>query len=416
MNAAVNNAVQKIKNNRNNNKKQRNKKYKPKSSITELSNLINQQQIRTKNPVGKLSRNPIHLRGKNREETLDLATKFRQFRLYEFLYGALHPAQAVKCGLDVKMPSDLPIPSACIRVTTTYTCTTGANGVICLNYCPGALIGSRPSNGEITTLSFNNTGDGNGIVGTNSYVQSSFMQVPEVYDRWRLTASEMNLSYLGEVLKQSGIMHSCVHYEPVGYAYKGSSGTGSVTTFSNPNIDRFSGNHAIVKMGLWNSQVNITNDGHGITHIHTPTSIDDYRFSGLVSTSSTQAIASIANNAVTLPNTSNAGSSTTTSDVARSYLFVARGLPINSPCLVFTVHEVYEFLPETSSVSILKLDSDNISHDDYSHISSITRQPNFSRKNTTWDKVKTAGLNLLDRAVTKMDLPKVLGAVAKMII
>lgn len=53
-------------------------------------------------------------------------------------------------------------------------------------------------------------------------------------------------------------MFSCVHYEPNVIAYKGTSGTGSITSLNNGDIDRLSGNGALIKQGLWNEVISLT--------------------------------------------------------------------------------------------------------------------------------------------------------------
>lgn len=65
---------------------------------------------------------------------------FRAMKLSEYLVAAVNPRYAVQHGLDCKLPSDLPIPSSCIRVVKTYEITTGSSGQAFINYVPGSLV------------------------------------------------------------------------------------------------------------------------------------------------------------------------------------------------------------------------------------------------------------------------------------
>ena len=97
----------------------------------------------------RLDVNPISLTGKG------MADKFRTMKVAEYLFGALHPKYAVENILDVKLPTDLPVPTACIRVTKTVQLSTGPSGRIMLNYVPGALIRTNFAQANISPLTFN---------------------------------------------------------------------------------------------------------------------------------------------------------------------------------------------------------------------------------------------------------------------
>ena len=112
---------------------------------------------------------------------------FRARKVAEYLYGAVHPRIAVTEGLDVKFPTDLPIPTACLRVSKTVAITTGTTGCVMVNYMPGGLITYNYANGEQSSLTVNTTTNLGGVTGTNSFVSVPYVQIPQVYDKWRLT-------------------------------------------------------------------------------------------------------------------------------------------------------------------------------------------------------------------------------------
>jgi len=65
----------------------------------------------------------------------------------QYIFGAMYPKLAVKKGFDIRLPSTLPIPTACIRIARTYSITTGSAGQVCINYCPGSLLRSNDGAG-----------------------------------------------------------------------------------------------------------------------------------------------------------------------------------------------------------------------------------------------------------------------------
>ena len=139
--------------------------------------------IRKKNISNRLDVNPMSLRGKG------LADKFRVMKVAEYLFGATHPKYAVENMLDVKLPTDLPVPTACIRVTKTVQISTGATGIVYVNYIPGALIRTNFSAGTVSSLTVNTSCNGNGTAGSNTYYNFDSTNLTQVWDKWRLTAS-----------------------------------------------------------------------------------------------------------------------------------------------------------------------------------------------------------------------------------
>lgn len=117
------------------------------------------------------------------------------------------------------MPTDLPLPTACIRIARKTPLTTGANGQLFVNYIPGALLRSYDGvGGMISTLATNTTCNFSGTSGTTYYLPNPALGLPQTYDAWRLVAAEMHLEYVGTVLNQAGRMIACAHYETLEYA------------------------------------------------------------------------------------------------------------------------------------------------------------------------------------------------------
>ena len=172
--------MEKIKSNNNNNNQSKKRKAKgrkrnniirsEKADERRVNNLFN--KFISKNIIDHPNANAISRNTSTRPEKLrnaTLAEKYRIHRMSEFLFGALHPKQAVEQGLDVKFPSDLPIPTTCIRASAAVPITTGANGNVFINYAPGGLLTMNYANGEQSTLTVNTTCTPTGTAGTNSF-------------------------------------------------------------------------------------------------------------------------------------------------------------------------------------------------------------------------------------------------------
>jgi len=46
----------------------------------------------------------------------------------QYILGSMYPKLAVKRNLDVRLPTNLPVPTACLRITRTYQIATGSSG------------------------------------------------------------------------------------------------------------------------------------------------------------------------------------------------------------------------------------------------------------------------------------------------
>jgi hypothetical protein len=310
------------------------------------------QSIKDKmlNNNGKIA--PNNLLGRD----VDLMKQLRQIKLGEYIYGSLHPKFAVEHHLDVKLPTDLPIPSYTIRTTKTYAITTPVTGTLFVNYAPGSLLGTNISNGTASALTVNTTCDGVSVAGTNSFVDLGFADIIQAHDKWRLVACEARISYNGPLLNRSGTCYSCVHYERPYIAYKGASGTGTIASQSNSQVDKFSGNFQLIKQGLWNQKTNIAEHGEGISHLWTPTSYDDYAFPGYSSTVSTSFSGLIGNTSFNPTNTQSATTvSSSTSNAVRQFAWAFTNMPVSSNCLLFEVYEIYEAIPDSSALSIVSV-------------------------------------------------------------
>jgi hypothetical protein len=373
------------------------------------------RNIKTASGVGKKNKfdNPMNFKG-----SVDLAQKARALKLSEYLYGAIHPAEAVTMGLDVKLPTDLPIPSACIRVSKLVTLPASTTGLYFINYCPGSLLSSNSGIGLLTTLSVN-TNLTSSTPGSNSFLDMGKVDVPQVFDKWRLTAAEMQVKYVGKVLDQSGTMISCCHYEPVGYAKKGSAGAGTISGLSNGTVDRLSGNQGLVAQGLWNTEISISEEARGITHIWTPSSSADFLFPASVGQAGSFSNFYVGVTADSVALAETATSTTVNTQAARSFCWYIANAPIGVTCFQFVVHEVYEFLPDIGSVAVLKLSEDAPTHEEYAHSRDV--MTSVAKKASTRKNIDAGGFmsdvtKIVQQVAKHVDLPMLLAKVGSMLI
>lgn len=357
----------------------------------------------------RIETNPMNLR--NSKFSTKFAEQYRNNKIIEYLYGAIYPKRAVQHGLDVKLPSDLPIPSACIRVVKTYQITTGTLGNAFINYVPGSLLATNiTTGGVISTLSVNTTCNGVGGAGANTFVDLGYAAVPQVYDKFRLVAAEMNVTYNGSVLTQAGTCYSCVHYEPCGY-YKRGFQYNYITT-NNGNMDRLSGNSQYIMQGLWNSKVNIVESGHGTTHVWTPDSSDNYTFPGFTTPVTTDSIGIVGTTGVTVSHSTVNTAAVIASSTVRGFVWYFTGLPLNSTCLLFETHEIYEYIPDISAVPIITLNGVSPTHKEYENISNTGIEKNSnSRKNISWKELGDKALNF----ISGLDLSSIAAKVMPML-
>jgi len=344
--------------------------------------------------------------------------QLRAYKTAEYVYGALHPEQAVSEGLDVKYPSDLPIPTGCIRVSQTVPITTGANGNVFVNYIPGGLLGCNvPDAIYQSTLNVNTTTTGTSP-GTNSYVLVPYLPIAQVYDRWRLVAAEMRVEYTGTVLNESGMQYSCVHYENQNYAVQGVTGTGTIAAQSNVTLDRLSGNISLIKTGLWNEQHNVTKDPKGRTHLFTPDT-PVYTFNYRLYTTSATTSYVYLNNQLS-SSTYNTSTAATVGTVAtdagsnsRQYCWFFTNLPANNSCLTFQTYEIYEFIPDIAAVAVLKLE-ENLAYEYMSSIKDSKQRSENNKNKNPWSRVKDVILNRISH-FGKNQLPKIAESIIPML-
>lgn len=320
--------------------------------------------------------NPNKFRNFSISKTERLLNDYSRYVRLQYIMGALHPKLAFENKWDVRYPSILPVPTACVRVMATHNLTSGSAGQLYINYAPGTLIASNASVFEASGITVNTTCNGAGTAGTNSFVQQPFFTVPQLWDRYRLVGAEIIGTYTGNVFNRQGAVFGGVHYEPSVIATKGVSGAGTIAGLSNANVDRFSSNLGLVKNQLWAETKNISEGQTSISYIWTPDSAVNQLYAGYIPTSISDGIVLNSTVAYNTGNTSGANvrvnlgiNNTTGPD--RQINFFYQGLPVSNQCIRIDIYELYEYIPDVAALNVVSVSSVKMTTEDALQVNTI---------------------------------------------
>jgi hypothetical protein len=327
------------------------------------------------NLMQSTSVNPNFFRGKPLNTTLRLLRDYESYLKTQYLMGALHPQLAFENRWDVRMPNMLPIPTACVRVMHTHNLTTGSLGQLYVNYTPGTLVPANSAQFEASGITANTTCDGSGVPGSNSFRNQPFYNIPQLWDRWRLVAAEIKLTYTGPVLQQQGTIYGGVHYEPIVVATKGVSGSGAISGVTNPNVDRFSSNLGLIKNQLWPTVKTVTAGETFVSYVWTPDSAANFLFPGYLPQIGSQGVVITGTQSWLISNGSNAtaniqSGSINTNGPDRNYNFYCQGLPVSSQCIRADIYEIFEYIPDVSGYNIVNTSPVRLEANDVKALSS----------------------------------------------
>lgn len=292
----------------------------------------------------------------------------RYIRL-QYIMGALHPQLAFENKWDVRYPSLLPVPTACLRVKATHNLTTGTTGQLYLNYVPGTLIASNATQGWASGITANTTCNGAGTVGVNYFVEQPFFPVPQMWDRYRLVGAEIKVTYTGNIFDRRGMIYGGVHYEPSTIAYKGLTGGGSIPAVANANVDRFSGNLGLIQNQLWPEVKTLSEGETHMSYVWTPDSPCNLLYPGALPSTSTSMCVLNSTVGVFFSNNVSANTHTNqgTSSISgpdRNINFYLQGLPASQQVIRVDIYELYEYIPDVAALNIVSTSSVRMKSED----------------------------------------------------
>lgn len=264
----VNNKVENLRAQVNNIKKKANNKNKK-----------NKFYVKT-NVKDRLPSNPLTFRKNPKDKIVQLLEEYHRVTRARYLFAMIHPEVAVNQGYQVKLYSDVPVPSSSIGFKSTYQCSTSDLGTFCLSWTPNFLCTSQSLKIDFpgvekpiySNISYNNDPL---LDGTTTISKFHFMPsyVPDIkLQKYRLVSALIKVKYNGSVLNQSGTMYSCATFDQI-EVISGFNNQQNV----NMSASRFS-DFSLVRNGLWNRTVNITSDADGIECLYVPMDPTDITF------------------------------------------------------------------------------------------------------------------------------------------
>lgn len=361
LNKIANTIVNAVKNNEN--KQQQ-------AVIKNLNNKIKGVQRALKN--SKLPRDPMEFRKMKPQEVVAKLNDYRNRTRSQYLYSMIHPDYAVTEGVQVKMYSDVPIPTSSIGIRMMYQIRTSAVGTFLLSWSPNFLATNQDIEARFDTFTAKSSAYSNIIVSNDDNMNGGaasedFTQyhlpsfIPSVMlQKYRLVSAILKVKYNGSVLNQAGTMVSCATYDnlPVYNLVAGESPSAEVLLLHpaySPKSTVFSrySDFSLIRNGLWNYSQNITADANGLECLYVPTDPTSNMFYDLASYYGS-----------TLSKVEDIKQSTTTigqseaiigdSGAQLSYVVAGYNLPKNETCLQIEVYANFEVIADPSVAPLLR--------------------------------------------------------------
>lgn len=250
-----------------------------------------EQSIRKLTSKKPLPRDPMEFRKMKPDQVVDALNDFHKRTRSQYLYSMIHPDYAVTEGIQVKMYSDVPVPTSSIGIRSMYQISTSAKGTFMLTWSPNFLgidsdikrsIPEAGLNAKTTAYTNLVYTDDHDLTGTTELNTISYLGLagfmPSVnLQKYRLVSAIMKVKYNGSVLNQAGTMISCATFDnlPV---------TNCVSTDDtydagvllnarypvDPVRNRYT-DFSLIRNGLWNYSTNITANANGLECLYVPT-------------------------------------------------------------------------------------------------------------------------------------------------
>lgn len=360
----------------------------------QVNNIKKGQRRRTrnfailKNGKDRLASNPLSFRNNPKDKIVQLLEEYHRVTRARYLFAMIHPEVAVNQGYQVKLYSDVPVPSSSIGFKSTYQCFTSTKGTFCLTWTPNFLCTAQSLsldfpqvvNPTYSNLSYNSSPD---LDGTSANIDFEFLPsyIPDIkLQKYRLVSALIKVKYNGSVLNQSGTMYSCATFDQIAV----SSGYNDPLQ---PNVTakRF-GDFSLIRNGLWNRTVNITSDADGIECLYVPmdpTDMTFYPIGDYYGLGSDDEIAQA--DKKTLRQISTEGAHV-------NYVIAGQNLPQSASCIYIEVYANFEVIADPQSAPVIRSSiessltraDNNILTDLTSNITKTGQLIRTSKPNTDW--------------------------------
>lgn len=284
--------MQNTNNTKNNNKNKRNyNKFKKRNNNNNRPNMRQRKPpiyryVKSKNPAPNISRNAVNAMVRN----------YRQ-GIKQYLRGLLFPEEAMSGSYVCKQPSYVGLPTSNVVFKEQINFTITESQKFGLIWVPNYL-STAPSLDKhcedvfyrrdlssrkkfYSHLYFTTNID----QATNWKVHTSFLPNIDL-SKYRLVSSKISVQYNGNIMNQSGQIHSCVIYDDlpvfIGYCDPNEENpeydmTNYFETMQMPTLNSYLDIEKI-RNGLWTKYVNVTNNTGQIDNIALPTDPTDHTF------------------------------------------------------------------------------------------------------------------------------------------
>lgn len=295
----------------------------------------------------RLPSNPLFFRGK--ANIINLLEEYHRITRARYLFSMIHPEVAVNQGYQVKLYSDVPVPSSSIGFKSTYQFTTSKKGTFALTWSPNFLCTAQSlardypdvSYPKYSSLLYNNHDDLGGIASSAHFMYQP-AYIPDIkLQKYRLVSALIKVKYNGSVLNQSGTMYSCATFDQIRVA------SGYLSTGAGTGAERF-GDFSLVRNGLWNRSVNITSDADGIECLYVPMDPTDVVFYPI-------------GDYYGLGEDDNAGSGATLCTYQKStegahvnYVIAGQNLPLSASCIYVEVYANFEVIADPQAAPVIR--------------------------------------------------------------
>lgn len=357
-----------------------------KTVIKAIGNNIKRMQVRQLRQVNrkigklvkkidnnKLPRDPIEFRKMKPEEVVSKLNDYRNRTRSQYLYSMIHPDYAVTEGVQVKMYSDVPVPTSSIGIRSMYQIKTSKNGTFLLSWSPNFLATNQDIEarfGEVPQVQ--SSAYSNIIVCTNDNMtgetaSEAYSQyqlpcfIPSVMlQKYRLVSAILKVKYNGSVLNQAGTMISCATYDniPV-HNVISSNVTSAEQIMTEPTLaqqdtvfSRYT-DFSLIRNGLWNYSQNITADANGLECLYVPTDPTSNMFYDLGSYygSTLSKISNVQSSGVTIGESE---SIIGDSGAQLTYMVAGYNMPKSETCIQIEVFANFEVIADPSVAPLLR--------------------------------------------------------------
>lgn len=331
------------------------------------------------NKKDRLPSNPLFFRSHPKDKVVKLLEEYHRVTRARYLFAMIHPEVAVNQGYQVKLYSDVPVPSSSIGFKSTYQCSTSEKGTFCLTWTPNFLCTAQSLATDFpqvqepfySNIAYNSasTLDGTKPSGGNFFFMPAY--VPDIkLQKYRLVSALIKVKYNGSVLNQSGTMYSCATFDQIEVA----SGYND-SLITNAAAGRF-GDFSLVRNGLWNRSVNITSDADGIECLYVPmdpTDVTFYPIGDYYGLGSDIEIGAGANRVLKQISTEGAHV---------NYVIAGQNLPTSASCIYIEIYANFEVIADPQSAPVIRSSIE----------SSLTRADNDILTDLTSNITKTGQL------------------------